>query len=311
MVKNSKTPIAVIGVGFLGEFHIQQILRINDFQLIGIYDIDEKRLEEMGSKYGVHTFSSIDDTLSDDPAVSVVVPTVDHHDVAIKALSKGCDVFIEKPISDCLKNANKIKEAQTRDQIIQVGHIERYNGAFMELCKYNPSPKFIEAHRLSTYSHRGTEVSVIHDLMIHDIDIANTLIDTPITKISATGVGVITDTIDIANARIEYKSGAVANITASRISRKKMRKMRLFEKDKYFSVDFLRSVLETHFIDSDDTGITSKKHTSNNHNALYHELNDFASSVRRNKPSSVGINSAMSALSVAESIEKIILEKQQ
>jgi len=310
MVKNSKIPIAVIGAGFLGEFHIQQILRIDDFQLIGIYDNDRRRLEQIGSKYKVKIFSTLDEALSNSPAVSVVAPTGVHHDIAVKALGKGCDVFIEKPISDCVENANQIIGAHKQGQIVQVGHIERYNAAFIELSRHRPSPKFIEAHRLSTYSDRGTEVSVIHDLMIHDIDIANALIASPVEHISATGVGVISNTIDIANARIAYKSGAVANITASRISNKKMRKMRLFEKDRYFSINFLRNILEKHFINKNDTDVKTEKYVSDNYNALYYELVDFASSIKHSKPPSVGIDSAVRALSVAESIEKIILENQ-
>ena len=307
MVKNSKIPIIVIGVGFLGEFHIKQILRINKFSLIGVYDKNKARLKKIALKYGLQEYSSIDEAISNAEAVSIVVPTPIHHEVAIKALKKGCDIFIEKPISDCIENAIKIKDANKTNKIIQIGHIERYNSAFIDLKKYNPSPKFIESHRLSTYTNRGTEVSVIHDIMIHDIDIINTLINSPIIKVNATGVAVVSDTIDIANARIEFKNGSVANMTASRISVKKMRKMRIFEKNRYFSIDFLKNIVELHSISNINQDIVSTKHSSESNNALYDELNDFALAIMQRQGVSVDINSAIHALSIAEKIENIIL----
>jgi len=307
MVKNSKIPITVIGVGFLGEFHIKQILRINKFSLIGVYDKNKARLKKIALKYGLQEYSSIDEAISNAEAVSIVVPTPIHHEVAIKALKKGCDIFIEKPISDCIENAIKIKDANKTNKIIQIGHIERYNSAFIDLKKYNPSPKFIESHRLSTYTNRGTEVSVIHDIMIHDIDIINTLINSPIIKVNATGVAVVSDTIDIANARIEFKNGSVANMTASRISVKKMRKMRIFEKNRYFSIDFLKNIVELHSISNINQDIVSTKHSSESNNALYDELNDFALAIMQRQGVSVDINSAIHALSIAEKIENIIL----
>jgi len=311
MRKNSKIPIVVVGTGFLGEFHIQQILKIPEFRLVGIFDIDSIRLQEISYKYKVKAFNSLDSALTNADAVSIVVPTPYHHKIAFEALKYDCDIFIEKPISDTVSNAKKIKYMNTNNKCIQVGHIERYNKAYIKLLGYSPCPIFIESHRIASYKKRGTEVSVIHDLMIHDIDIINSFFLIPIKNIYATGVAVITDSIDIANARIEYVNGAVANITASRVSQKQMRKMRLFEKNKYYSMDFISRSLELYSINKSSNKLQSKKYNFENNNPLYNQLSDFAISIKNRKEPKVTIDAAIEALEIANRIEDQIIKSQK
>ena len=229
--------IAVIGAGHLGEFHIKLLKSSKLFNLIGFFDPNKSRVKEIIDKYNIN-FIEIDKIISLVDAVIISTPTSFHYETAVKFLNNKKHVFVEKPITSTIEQANKLIEIKKNNKLIgQVGHVERFNSAFLNI-KNALNPMFIESHRLSSYPSRGTDVSVVLDLMIHDIDIVLSLVDSKITKISANGTKIISSSPDIANARIEFENGCVANLTSSRLSLKKMRKMRVFQTDSYISLDF-------------------------------------------------------------------------
>ena len=229
--------IAVIGAGHLGEFHIKLLKSSKLFNLIGFFDPNKSRVKEIIDKYNINFFE-IDKITSLVDAVIISTPTSFHYETAVKFLNNKKHVFVEKPITSTIEQANKLIEIKKNNKLIgQVGHVERFNSAFLNI-KNALNPMFIESHRLSSYPSRGTDVSVVLDLMIHDIDIVLSLVDSKITKISANGTKIISSSPDIANARIEFENGCVANLTSSRLSLKKMRKMRVFQTDSYISLDF-------------------------------------------------------------------------
>ena len=229
--------IAVIGAGHLGEFHIKLLKSSKLFNLIGFFDPNKSRVKEIIDKYNINFFE-IDKISSLVDAVIISTPTSFHYETAVKFLNNKKHVFVEKPITSSIEQANKLIEIKKNNKLIgQVGHVERFNSAFLSI-KDALNPMFIESHRLSSYPSRGTDVSVVLDLMIHDIDIVLSLVDSKITKISANGTKIISSSPDIANARIEFENGCVANLTSSRLSLKKMRKMRVFQTDSYISLDF-------------------------------------------------------------------------
>ena len=229
--------IAVIGAGHLGEFHIKLLKSSKLFNLIGFFDPNKSRVKEIIDKYNIN-FIEIDKISSLVDAVIISTPTSFHYETAVKFLNNKKHVFVEKPITSTIEQANKLIEIKKNNKLIgQVGHVERFNSAFLNI-KNALNPMFIESHRLSSYPSRGTDVSVVSDLMIHDIDIVLSLVDSKITKISANGTKIISSSPDIANARIEFDNGCVANLTSSRLSLKKMRKMRVFQTDSYISLDF-------------------------------------------------------------------------
>ena len=229
--------IAVIGAGHLGEFHIKLLKSSKFFNLIGFFDPNKSRVKEIIDKYNIN-FIEIDKINSLVDAVIISTPTSFHYENAVRFLNDKKHVFIEKPITSTIEQANKLIKIKRNNKLIgQVGHVERFNSAFLNI-KDALNPMFIESHRLSSYPSRGTDVSVVLDLMIHDIDIVLSLVDSKITKISANGTKIISRSPDIANARIEFENGCVANLTSSRLSIKKMRKMRVFQTDSYISLDF-------------------------------------------------------------------------
>ena len=229
--------IAVIGAGHLGEFHIKLLKSSKLFNLIGFFDPNKSRVKEIIDKYNINFFE-IDKINSLVDAVIISTPTSSHYETAVKFLNNNIHVFIEKPITSSIEQANKLIKIKRNNKLVgQVGHVERFNSAFLNI-KDALNPMFIESHRLSSYPSRGTDVSVVLDLMIHDIDIVLSLVDSKITKISANGTKIISSSPDIANARIEFENGCVANLTSSRLSLKKMRKMRVFQTDSYISLDF-------------------------------------------------------------------------
>lgn len=234
-----KIKIGVIGTGHLGSIH-SKIWKTNpDAELVGIFDTDSTRANQIANELDVKNFISIDTLLSEVDAVTIASPTITHFEIAQDALLAGKHCFIEKPITSNHSEAMQLIEtAKQRNTIVQVGHVERFNPAIAALDGMEISPLFIEAHRLSQFRPRAIDVSVIHDLMIHDIDIMLWLVKSKVKSIDANGVSVITDTIDIANARITFENGAVANLTASRLSANPMRKMRIFQKNAYISIDF-------------------------------------------------------------------------
>ncbi len=230
----------IIGVGHLGKFHLNNWLEISDVEVVGFVDPDDEAANEVMEKYGIRRFFDAEDFLHRCDAVDVVTPTQFHFEWCEKAIRLGKHVFVEKPFAHNMDEARQlVKLARESNIKLQVGHVERFNPAFLSLKGMELNPMFIEVHRLAQFNPRGTEVSVILDLMIHDIDIILSLVKSDVKKISASGVAVMTDTPDIANVRIEFDNGCVANLTSSRISMKKMRKMRLFQKDAYIGIDFL------------------------------------------------------------------------
>jgi len=237
--------IGVLGAGHLGKIHIRCIKEIDTYQLIGFYDSDTENARLVEKEYNIKSFNSIEELVESVDVVDIVTPTISHYDCASKALKKAKHVFIEKPLTTTLDEAKElIKIADEAHVKVQVGHVERFNPAFVAAYPYFANPMFIENHRLAQFNPRGCDVPVILDLMIHDIDIILSVVKSDIKKISASGVAVISDTPDIANARIEFENGCVANLTTSRISMKNMRKSRFFQKDAYIAIDFLKKETE-------------------------------------------------------------------
>ena len=246
-----KVKIGVVGVGHLGRFHAKLYSEIPEVELIGIFDKDKKRAEEIASELKIKSFPSLERLLKEVEGVSIAAPTSLHYEITKKALENDCHIFVEKPVTSTVNEAEElVNMANEKNRIFQVGHIERFNGALMALEGIPINPLFIEAHRLAGFTPRGADVPVVLDLMIHDIDLILSLVKSPISDLSASGAAIISESEDIANCRISFENGCVANITSSRISAKKMRKMRIFQKNAYFSIDF-------------NEGVTEVYHTSN------------------------------------------------
>jgi predicted dehydrogenase len=317
---SKKIKIGLFGVGHLGQIHLKCLLELNDFfEFIGFYDPDQKKSEEVVEKFAVKSFETEEALLACCDAVDIVAPTAYHYALAIKAIESSKDIFIEKPICSTPQQANAILNAAKKYSVKgQVGFVERFNPAFLSLIGHEINPKFIEAHRLSVFNPRGTDVSVVLDLMIHDLDILLKLVDAPVYKIYANGVAVLSETEDIANARIEFENGTVANITASRISMKQMRKFRLFQNDAYISMDFLAKKTEIiRLKNSNESGRedlmeletpSGKKYLefempeSLAINAIKTELKLFAESIIQNKETSVPLYDGVIALELAHDI---------
>lgn len=237
--------IGVLGVGHLGKFHLNNWLEIPEAEIIGFYDPHEETALAVIEKYGLRRFTEMEELIELADVIDVVTPTDQHFTCCEKAIRKGKHVFVEKPLANTMDEARELVKLATESGIkLQVGHVERFNPAFMAIKDLNLQPMFIEVHRLAQFNPRGTEVSVILDLMIHDIDIVLSLVKSDVKSISASGVAVMTETPDIANVRIEFHNGCVANLTSSRISMKKMRKVRLFQKDAYIGIDLLEKKTE-------------------------------------------------------------------
>jgi len=231
--------VGVIGVGYLGKFHAEKYSGMDNVRLAGVADIDRSRAEDVAARFGCRAVTDYRDLLGCVDAVSIVVPTQSHFDIGIEFLNHDVDVLIEKPMTTTLEQADDLIEAaESRGRILQIGHLERFNPAVLALKDIITHPMFIEAHRLSIFKDRSTDVSVVLDLMIHDIDIILNLVNSEIQSIHAAGAPVICEYADIANVRLQFESGCVANVTASRISTKNQRKIRIFQKDAYISVDF-------------------------------------------------------------------------
>ena len=313
--------IGVLGAGHLGKIHLRLLKEIADYDLIGFYDPDSTNAAIVEKKMGIKAFSSLDELMQLSDVVDIVTPTVSHFDCAVKALRLSKHVFIEKPLANTLQEAKKLlaltKEANVK---VQVGHVERFNPAFKAARSYVKQPMFIETHRLAQFNPRGTDVSVVLDLMIHDIDIVLHTVKSDVKKISTSGVAVVSDTPDIANARIEFANGCVANLTASRISLKNMRKTRFFQKDAYIAIDFLKKSAEVVRLkeihgDIDPLAVTidlgQGKGTKQIYfenpkveesNAIKEELQSFANCINTNQTPEVTIEDGFHALQIAHQI---------
>jgi predicted dehydrogenase len=237
----NKIKVGVIGVGYLGAFHAQTYAQLENAQLMGVHDINPERAREIGLKLNVPCFPDVRSLIDCAEALSIVVPTTAHFAIARECIAAGRHVLIEKPITSTIAEADALIDlARTKNVLLQVGHIERFNPAITGLERFSINPRFIESHRLATFNPRGTDVAVVLDLMIHDIDLCLYFVKSPLVSIEAVGVPVISQTEDIANARLKFKNGCIANITASRISLNKMRKMRIFQENAYLSLDLLK-----------------------------------------------------------------------
>ncbi len=238
--------VGVLGAGHLGKIHIRLLLELNDkYEFVGFYDPDDESAKSAMEQFGIKRFEELEELIDAVDCVDIVTPTLAHYDCASKALRKSKHVFIEKPITETVDEAKTLTNlAHEAGVKVQVGHVERFNPAFQAAVPYLQNPMFIETHRLAQFNPRGTDVPVVLDLMIHDLDIILSVVKSNVKRISASGVAVISDTPDIANARIEFDNGCVANLTSSRISMKNMRKSRFFQKDAYISVDFLEKEME-------------------------------------------------------------------
>lgn len=314
--------IGLIGVGHLGKIHLKLIKGLTDvFELVGVYDTDSAHLAEIAKEFDCTPFSSAEELIASVDCVDIVTPTTAHFEMASLAVKQSKHVFLEKPVTQTTSEARMLLAlAQEAGVKVQVGHVERFNPAFMAATAYLDRPMFIETHRLAQFNPRGTDVPVVLDLMIHDIDIILSVIKSTIRKISASGVAIVSDSPDIANARIEFDNGCVANITASRISMKNMRKSRFFQRDAYVSVDFLEKEMEIVQMEDLDgeagpfdmvlemgEGKPSKKILFNkpeitSNNAIQEELRTFAEAIKNDTTPIVSLEDGMLALDVAEQI---------
>lgn len=311
---SKKIQYGVIGVGYLGQYHLQHLLNISHVDVVGIYDIDNKRAKEMSQKYKIKNYQNLEKLLNDAEAVSIVSPTITHQATALNALNHNCHIFIEKPVSDQIESAHQIlKKVKTTNKVAHVGHIERFNPAFDAFMQTKHEPLFVECHRLTQMNSRSMDISVVLDLMIHDIDLLLHMIDVPIKEIIADGISVISNSIDLANIKLIFKNGCVANLTASRVSNKDMRKIRVFEHNCYTSIDLLNKDL-TQYAASPDADSKNLQFQNisvkiKKYDALNRELTHFCESIIDNNSDTQNIEKAIRALEVAEKINMTIKNK--
>jgi len=328
---NNNLKVGVVGTGHLGTLHTKMFKSIENCELIGIYDSNIGQANSVSKELDVPIENSIDDLLKKTEAVSIAATTTAHYELAKKCFEHGIHVFIEKPITATIKEAEELVEISEKKKLnLQVGHIERFNPALVAMEKYIQEPRFIQTDRLAQFNPRGTDVAVVLDLMIHDIDIILSLVKSDVIDVQANGVAVVSDHLDIANARLQFENGAVANVTASRISQKKMRKMRIFQKDSYIALDFVTGIAESYrllapdaevspsLISFGEIGVGEKRKKlvyeqpeQKELNALQYELQLFVNSVLEGtKPVVSGID-GLRALKVAEIIIQKIEQSQK
>ena len=312
--------VGVLGAGHLGKIHLRLLQESKKYELIGFYDPSEENAKKVALEFGYTTFSSIASLIDAVDVVDIVTPTLSHFDCAKQSIEKGRHIFIEKPITKTVLEAEAIKTLASQYHVQgQVGHVERFNPSFTAVKEMIDNPMFIESHRLAEFNPRGTDVPVVLDLMIHDIDIILSVINSKVKTVHASGVAVISDTPDIANARIEFENGCVANLTASRISMKNMRKTRFFQKDAYISVNFLSKESEVvkmkevpenpdefAMILQNAEGVKKQIYFENpaieNNNAILDELESFADAIQTNSTPVVTLSQGAEALRVAQMI---------
>ena len=306
--------VAVVGVGHLGKWHADKYAAAPDCELVAVVDSNIANAREVAQKHGVEAYSNYRDIIPLVDAISLVVPTSLHYKIAREFLEAGIHCLIEKPVTETVEEAETlIGIARERRLVLQVGHIERFNSVMIGIESRLDEPRFIESTRLAPFTTRATDVSVVLDLMIHDIDIILDLIESPIRRISASGISVLSDTIDIANARIEFENGCVANVTASRISRKRERKLRIFQKDAYLSADFQDKLLAVNRkgeTDNDEgfRDITHREHHFEDNDALNLEVLDFIQAITTSGRPKVSGEDGKRALETAIAITSQITE---
>ena len=307
----------VLGAGHLGKIHLRLLAESDQYELVGFYDEDAINAKRVADEFGYQAFDNLNELIDQVDVIDIVTPTLSHYQCAIKAIEKGKHIFIEKPITNTLEEAKGLIGLADQKQVKgQVGHVERFNPAFLAVKDQLDQPMFIETHRLAEFNPRGTDVPVVLDLMIHDIDVVLSVVNSPVKKISSSGVSVISQSPDIANARIEFENGCVANLTASRISLKNMRKSRFFQKDAYISVDFLEKKVEVvkmkdapteagqfDMILQNAEGIKKQIYFENPdvapNNAILDELNSLADAIKNNTTPVVSLKQGKQALEVA------------
>lgn len=304
-------PVAVIGVGEHGKRHANAVMHVKGAELAGVYDQREDRAAELAAELGVRAFKSLEEALENVEAVSIVIPTTDHADVARAAMEAGIDVLLEKPITRTVEEADElIQLAERTGRILQVGHLERFNPGVVAAKAVTHQPLFFEIHRLGVFSPRSLDVDVVFDLMIHDLDLVLWLANAKVREVRAVGLPVLTDRVDIANARVEFENGAVANFTASRVSTEKVRKFRYFQPHEYLSIDFSRRDALMLYVDrqGERPRIAFRNLEAQTADPLEAELESFAECVRTRRPPLVGGQEGRSALALAENVMVCIEE---
>lgn len=309
--------VGVLGVGHLGKIHLRLTAQSEKYELVGFFDADEKNAKKVAEEFGYRAFETIESLIAATDVVDIVTPTLSHFNTAVKVIEAGKHFFIEKPITNTVEEAEELTRLAHKHGVKgQVGHVERFNPAFQAVTSKIDHPMFIEAHRLAEFNPRGTDVPVVLDLMIHDIDAILSVVQSKVKKINASGVAVISETPDIANARIEFENGCVANLTASRISLKQMRKARFFQRDAYISVDFLEKKCEVvkmkdapqkpdefAMILQNAEGVKKQIYFDNpeisDNNAILEELETFADAINNNTEPKVTLSQGTEALRVA------------
>ena len=312
--------VGVLGAGHLGKIHLRLLNQSSKYELVGFYDPLKENAIKVSEEFGYKNFETISELIKEVDVVDIVTPTLSHFECAKEAIEAGKHVFIEKPITNTVEEAQAIRVLASQNHVLgQVGHVERFNPAFTAAKDKINNPMFIECHRLAEFNPRGTDVPVVLDLMIHDIDIILSVVPSTVKSVHASGVSVISDTPDIANARIEFENGCVANLTASRISLKNMRKTRFFQKDAYISVDFLEKKSEVvrmkdvpenpdefAMILQNAEGVKKQIYFENpsieNNNAILDELETFADAIVNETRPIVTLNDGTKALKVAHQI---------
>jgi predicted dehydrogenase len=305
-----KLRIGVVGAGYLGTFHCDKYMHLDDAELVAIADTDEEKRKKAYDKFKVNTYADYKKLYGIVDAVSIVVPTISHYEVAGFFLKHGIPVLLEKPITDTVLHAKRlVAMAEKTNTAFQIGHLERFNSAIRTVKGMINKPVFIEVHRLSPFTVRGTDVDVVRDLMIHDLDIILSLIQSDIVSMDAVGVPVLTDKIDIANARLKFKNGCVANVTASRVSMERMRKIRLFQSDAYFSIDYGASkvnIVRIHAAPNPE--LDAKQLEISKEDSLLEEIKSFIHAVKTNGEPVVkgrdGLLALESAFKILAKIEK-------
>ncbi len=322
-----KIRVSIIGCGYLGSIHARLWMNEPRAEVVGVYDSQPERAAALANELGVRAFASLAGACQDSDALTIAVSTSSHAEVALEAIGYSKHVLIEKPVAATVPEAEAIaRAAAERDVVVHVGHVERYNPAFRAARAYVSTPLFIEAHRLSPFRVRGTDVSVIGDLMIHDLDLVLALVGKPALRVEAHGVAVISDSVDIANARIEFEGGCIANLTASRLTPKPLRKLRLFQPSAYLSLDFSAPELEVYRLVTEADGIApdqavmrapdfGSKAIICEHpplepsNAIAEEHRAFLDSIINGAPAVVSLDDGIAALRLASEIERCVVER--